>query len=374
MKIAMISGEFPPMPGGVGDFTRILAEQLQAHGHEVRILSRAGTASETVPVSTVDGWGLGSPRQIRAWLRHVNPDIVNLQFQTGAFDMSPFIHFLPRLADVPVVTTFHDLRFPYLFPKAGPLREWIVMRLARRSAGLITTNHEDDLRLNAMPKRRLIPIGSNINRRAVDRQEIPALRARLGASAGGFLLGHFGFVKAIKGIHYLIDALARIRRDGLDMRLVFIGGRSNTVDGGEDERYLRDLDERIRQLGLASAVHWTGFLPDEAVAACLKAVDLMVLPFTDGASYRRGSLIAAIHQGCAILTTEPVVDIGTFIHRHNLWLVPRHSAESIQIALAHLLSHREQLKVLSAGATELSKHFDWDVITNETVALYEASL
>ena len=28
MKIAMISGEYPPMPGGVGDFTRILSEQL----------------------------------------------------------------------------------------------------------------------------------------------------------------------------------------------------------------------------------------------------------------------------------------------------------------------------------------------------------
>ena len=47
------------------------------------------------------------------------------------------------------------------------------------------------------------------------------------------------------------------------------------------------------------------YLPDNEVAACFGAVDLVVLPFTDGASYRRSSLIAAIHCRRAILTTEP---------------------------------------------------------------------
>ena len=45
---------------------------------------------------------------------------MNIQYQTAAYGMSPFIHFLPdALRPIPVVTTFHDLRFPYLFPKAG---------------------------------------------------------------------------------------------------------------------------------------------------------------------------------------------------------------------------------------------------------------
>ena len=312
--------------------------------------------------------------QARAWLRRVNPDIVNLQFQTAAFDMSPWIHFLPGLAGAPVVTTFHDLRFPYLFPKAGPLRDWIVMRLARSSAGVITTNHEDDSRLRALPRRRLIPIGSSIKRHSFDPGERSARRKQLGANEGTFLLGHFGFVKAIKGVHHLIDALASIRRDGQDARLVFIGGRSNTIDSSEDQRYLRDLDERIRRLDLSKAVHWTGFLTDAEVADHFNAVDLMVLPFTDGASYRRSSLIAAIHQGCAILTTEPTIDIDTFIHEQNLWLVERESSEGIQIALARTLSNREQLRTLSAGAVELSKHFDWDVIRDDTLALYESCL
>ncbi len=374
MKIAFFTGEYPPMPGGVGDFTRILAGRLQGLGHEVSILSRAGTASETLPVSTVDGWGLSSLRQIRAWTQRVKPDIVNLQFQTAAFDMSPVIHFLPKALPVPVVTTFHDLRVPYLFPKAGPLRQWIVMQLARSSAGVITTNQEDDLRLNSLPKRRLIPIGSSISRRAISHNDRLACRQNLGATADTFLLGHFGFVKAIKGAHHLIDALARIRGDDVDLRLVFIGGRSNTVDSSKDKRYLQDLDERIRRLNLAEAVSWTGYLPDSQVAACFQAVDLMVLPFEDGASYRRSSLIAAIHQGCAILTTDPALEIEAFARERNLWLVPPCSAEGIQLALAHLMANREQLSALRVGAVDLSNHFDWDLIAQETVAFCQACL
>ncbi len=374
MKIAMISGEFPPMPGGVGDFTRILSEDLRDCGHDISMLSRAGTASASLPLSIVDGWSLRGMRQIRAWLRRVNPDIINLQFQTAAFDMSPWIHFLPGFSRAPVVTTFHDLRFPYLFPKAGPLRDWIVMRLARSSAGVITTNHEDDSRLRALPKRRLIPIGSSINRQSFDPEGRSTRRKQLGANDDTFLLGHFGFVKAIKGVHHLIEALAQLRKDGQEVRLVFIGGRSNTIDSSEDQRYLRDLAERIRRLDLEKAVRWTGFLTEAEVAEHFNAIDLMVLPFTDGASYRRSSLIAAIHQGCAILTTKPTIDIDTFIHKQNLWLVGHQSSESIQIALAHLMSYPEQLRTLSAGAVELSKHFDWNVIRDETLALYESCL
>ena len=40
-------------------------------------------------------------------------------------------------------TTFHDLRPPYLFPKAGPLRDYVTHRLARASDAVIGTNGSD---------------------------------------------------------------------------------------------------------------------------------------------------------------------------------------------------------------------------------------
>ena len=373
MKIAMISGEYAPMPGGLGDFTRLLAEELSAQGHDIMLLSRAGTSSDSLPLSTVNGWGIGGIGELLNWLSRVQPDVINLQFQTAAYDMMPWIHFLPRLAKAPLVTTFHDLRYPYLFPKAGPLRNWIVRRLAQWSTGLIATNHEDFHGLAGM-RRRLIPIGSNIKRRELSPGERKALRDSFGISGGGILLGHFGFIKQIKGVHHLLEALAQLRADGQDIQLVFIGGRSNTIDSGEDAAYLRRLDARIAEADLAGAIHWTGYLPDAEVAGLLGAVDLMVLPFCDGASYRRGSLMAAINQGCAIMTTEPVVAIDSFVHGQNMWLAQRDSSPNIYKGLAHLLPDGQQLAKLRRGAEALRHQFAWDAIARDTADFFQACM
>lgn len=374
MKIGLISGEFPPMPGGVGDFTRILAEHMLKQGHKVHVLSRAGSAHVSLPISTVGGWGAGCLLETRRWARRCGLDLVNLQFQTAAFDMSPFLHFLPDIIGLPLVTTFHDLRHPYLFPKAGRLRDWIVMRLARASQGVIATNREDEDRLRSAAPCQLIPIGSSIKRSKLTALERANYRQRLAANDSCLLLGHFGFVRPIKGVDYLIEALANLRSRGKHVHLVFIGARSNAVDGSADNDYLRELDERIRRLGLEDAVHFTGFLPDEDVSAWLGAVDLVALPFGDGASFRRSSLIAALHQGCAIITTEPAVAEPAFAHGENLWLAPPRSAEGLENAVLQLLSEPEQVTALRQGAGRLSQIFDWERITRDTVDFYRTCL
>ena len=372
MKIGIISGEFPPMPGGVGDFTRGLAEHIRANGHEVHILSRRGSYDANLDVDAVNGWGLGCLPAIRRWVQGLGISIVNLQYQTAAYDMSPYIHFLPGLVGVPLITTFHDLRHPYLFPKAGALRDWIVMRLARSSAGVITTNQEDDLRLRRLPQRRIIPIGSSIPKSICSAGDPATRRGLTRKDDEAFILGHFGFVKGIKGLDYLLEAMARLRADGHDLKLQFIGGRRNTVGSSEDDAYLARLDSRVSYHGLDDVVAWTGYLPKDEVAARFGAVDLMVLPFTDGASYRRSSLIAAIHCGCAILTTEPATPIDCFAHGKNLWLVPPRSSTALEKAILALMRDRAKLDELRKGATALSARFDWDEIARETVAFFQA--
>jgi len=323
----------------------------------------------------VPGWGPGSLPRLRTWAREKALDIVNLQFPTAAYDMSPFVHILPDLLATPLICTFHDLRFPYLFPKAGPLRNWIVIRLARASAGIITTNQEDAALLESLPtRRRLIPIGSSVPHCASSPESRRRIRERVGAAADSFLLGHFGFLNPMKGVDHLLAALARLRAAGHDLRLLFIGARSNAIDKTAQARYQIKVEERIEQLGLADALHWTGFLPKAALADYFQAVDLMVLPFRDGASWRRSSLIAALHQGCAILTTEPAVEIACFQPGRNLWLAQRDSTAALTAALEYLLRERELLGRLRAGAAELSARFDWATIADDTLAFYEAVL
>ena len=374
MRIGLISGEFAPMPGGVGDFTRILAERLQASGHDVHLLTRDGCNSERLPLHTVKGWGLGCVASIRRWAESAELDVVNLQFQTAAFDMSPVVHFLPAALDQPFVTTFHDLRHPYLFPKAGPLRDWIVMQLAESSDGVIATNDEDAALLKQVDSRTVIPIGSNIIASAHHHLSREEWRARLDASESTFLLGHFGFVSSSKGLDHLIAALADLRQKQLDLRLIMIGAEQNPVDIRSDDTYLKRLQARLAELELSARILWTGYLPVDDVSACLQAIDLMTLPYLDGASPRRGSLLAAIEHGCAILTTSPSTNMAGFAHGENMWLAPSHSPDALADAISHLMQHPQLLRQLREGAGSLRQRFDWDVIAAKTVDFFERVL
>ena len=368
MKIGLVSGEYPPMPGGVGAFTRILGERLRAQGHEVAVLSREGSGGD-LPLTTVPGFGLGGVGAMQRFCDGGGFDIINLQYQTAAYDQSATMHFLPSLVDTPLVTTFHDLRHPYLFPKAGGLRDWIVMALAQGSDGVIATNPEDAARLNHLPHSAMIPIGSNIPR-ADDEDEDMDFRSRIGADDSSFVIGHFGFITPIKGIDTLLDAVAALRDDGLDLRLAFIGGRSNAVEGSEDREWLTQIDRRVRELGLAEMTHFTGYMRDAAVARAIASVDLMCLPFRDGASYRRGSLMAAVNQGSAILTTQPAVDHSSFKHGENMWLAPPESSAELADAIRQLHADPEQLQQLRDGAERLREHFDWNVITRRSAEFF----
>jgi hypothetical protein len=40
MRIGFITGEYPPMQGGVGAFTRELAREMVRQGHDVEVLTR----------------------------------------------------------------------------------------------------------------------------------------------------------------------------------------------------------------------------------------------------------------------------------------------------------------------------------------------
>ena len=59
---------------------------------------------------------------------------MHIQYQSAAYGLHPAVNYLPwrlrALQHRPAIgATFHDLRFPYIFPKAGPLRWQAVLAL-----------------------------------------------------------------------------------------------------------------------------------------------------------------------------------------------------------------------------------------------------
>lgn len=370
MRIGLITGEYPPMQGGVGDFCHSLALRLTEAGHTVQVLSgpAARTTDPRIPV-TAARWGVGVFRAVRRWARDERLDLLNLHFQTAAYGMSPWVHFLPgRLRGLPLVTTFHDLRFPYLFPKAGPLRDRVVMHLARSSAAVVATNHEDLLRLSHLPRHVLIPISSSIPPETVPAAEAARWRAQAGAGDNDFLLAHFGFINSSKGLDVLLRATVSLRAQGLPLRLLMIGGRTGSSDPA-NAAYLEEIEQLAAKLGLAQAISWTGFVTPDEVSACLAAADAVALPFRDGASYRRSSLMTAIAHGCAIITTTPRIHIPAFTEQ-NLQLVPPGDDAALALAIRALYTSPDLRAQLRQGAARLSTHFDWARITDQYQGLF----
>lgn len=373
MRIGFVTGEYPPMQGGVGAYSHILAAELARQGQDVFVLSSSEAREDYLAITlsnSIHRWNLGSLRAVGNWARHSRLDLVNLQFQTAAFAMSPWIHFLPdALRQIPVVTTFHDLRYPYLFPKAGPLRLWIVHHLARSSAGVIVTNHEDAQQLGTRPPLALIPIGSNILQPLPGDFDPAVWRAKAGAQPGDFLLAYFGLFNRSKGIDTLLASLAQLRAAGTPVRLVMIGGGAGSSDP-TNAAFIAEMTGMIERHNLAPFIDQTGYLDESAVGAYLAASDAVVLPFVDGASYRRGSLMAAIHYGCTIITTTPQVAVPAFRDGENMLLVPPGDSAALVQAINRLREATAVRDQLRRGAAGLANAFRWDTIARDTITFF----
>jgi glycosyltransferase involved in cell wall biosynthesis len=373
MRIGLVTGEYPPMEGGVGAHCRELARELSDMGHAVFVYSDPRAAEKDNRISmkhALHGWRFRTLLDIRRWAKNNQLDVVNLHFQTAAYRMSPFIHWLPEAVQPPVVTTFHDLRFPYLFPKAGPLRDWIVMRLARASEGVISTNHEDFERIKHLRHAALIPIGSSVRGELPPDFDRMAARARYGASGGDFVIAHFGFINHTKGIETLLAAARSLVNSDIPVKIWLIGGRTGSSDP-TNAVYAGEVERKAAALGISDHIVWTGFLDDVDAAAAFAACDVVALLYSDGTSYRRSSLMAAIRHGCAIVTTQPAVDIPAFRDGVNMRIVPTGDPEVTTSVFRELHSDAGQLERLKAGARVLANEFAWDGIAQANLDFFE---
>jgi len=387
MRIGLITGEYPPDQGGVGDFTSRLAKSLVDLKHEVHVIasasrtpdreaqdSRVPSQGDRVSVHRViQGWRIGCWGSILDLADGLSLDILNVQYQAAAYGMRPGINLVPRRRQCPVAVTFHDLKVPYLFPKAGPLRWWIVRALAQRADGVIVTNRVDELRLSDSQPRianlARIPIGSNIPSVLARDYDRDAERARWGVAPGDVLLGYFGFLNESKGGEELINALALLAEQGLPAHLLKIGGRVGSSDP-TNRAYADRVDGLIAALGLDERVHWTGYVPPERVSASLRATDVCVLPYRDGVSFRRGTLLACLAHGMAIVTTRPAAPIPGVEHERNMLLVEPRNPPALAQAVARIADDPTLRARLEEGAKSLASEFTWEHIARLTAAFF----
>jgi glycosyltransferase involved in cell wall biosynthesis len=352
-KVLFVSGEYPPSPGGVGDYTANLRLALAAMGARSTVLTSHGAAGEDV--RSLRRWNWASIGRVLQTARREQVDLVHIQYQAGAFGMHPALNLLPSLVSrrLPVVTTFHDLRVPYLFPKAGPLRKSAIVRMARGSDVVIVTNPADARALsNERVAVEQIPIGPNLPPPGPVGEPVRDTVA------------FFGFPARSKGITELLHALGAMPTPRPTLLLVGAEGEPGPAN---DILAATEIDEFAAEAGVV--VQRTGFLPPQEASSALSRAGAIVLPFQAGASLRSGSLLAALQSGRPVVTTAPrhPSDLGRLASMRQLKLVPAGDPEELVSAISRAL-------VWTGLPAPLPPAFRWQAIATAHNALYQRLL
>ncbi|HSU15217.1 glycosyltransferase family 4 protein [Longimicrobium sp.] len=306
----LVTGEYPPASGGVGEYTHALAHALAGEGCRVHVWAPAEPSAERrveVHPAAFDGEGL---RRMSAEMEAFPaPRTLLLQYAPQAFGRrgmnAAFCRWALRRAEAgdDVRVMFHEpyVQFGIRRPQRNVLaaaNRWMAMLLLRaaRAAYMSTPAWERLLRPWA-PRRlgpmRWLPIPSTVPR-VDDPEGVAVLRARLGANRPGrHVVGHFGTYGGM--IAPLLEpALLAILAPPSTSVALLLG------DGGPA------FAQRLiaADPALADRVVAPGRLPHDRLSVHLQACDLAIQPYPDGASARRTTVMAMLSHGVPVVTTQ----------------------------------------------------------------------
>jgi glycosyltransferase involved in cell wall biosynthesis len=115
----------------------------------------------------------------------------------------------------------------------------------------------------------------------------------------------------------------------------------------------------------ASRFRTLGYLPEEAASRALSAVDVLALPFIDGISERRGSIMAGLCHGVAVASTIGHCTGVELAKADWVSLSRVDDREGFMSSVADLLSDPDRRRRLgAAGQAHYVRHFDWPVIVD----------
>jgi glycosyltransferase involved in cell wall biosynthesis len=367
MRIAVICPDYPPSAreGGISHFVQILAGHLTRLGEQVTVLTdgsyRGDGKDGAVEVITLAGsWDSRTTRDIVRLVKNEAIDIVNLQYTPTMYSTSFKLSWRRVATEAPSVISFHTLW------GGSKVNYLAALCLLTTRSSIVATNSELvyllDKRLPFF-KRKIctIPIGSNISPSGRP-NDSDTLRKKFALTVNVPIVSYFGMCYPGKGMDtLLLTAKILASRDDFDFRLALIGGGGSDVD-----QYLSEMRKLSDSHGVSDRVIWTGKISAAEVSTLLSMTDVVLLPYEEGVSDRRGSLMAALAHGRAVVTSPPRIRFAHFRNRENMVWPMQYKPEAFAGEVLSVLRD-DALKIrLEEGALRLSKCYRWTDIAERT--------
>jgi glycosyltransferase involved in cell wall biosynthesis len=366
MLIAFDGTTLTPGRTGVGYYTEHLLQHLAREvvntGDEIVVVSNKpiDTQSPLPPhVRVHDGHrfpiriGWMQMRAARA-LEALRPDVAH--FTNGM---------IPIGSPVATVVTVHDMSLR-LYPNCHPVRRLVLNRplmhvAIRRASSIVTVSNStrrDLLRLHGVAADRVSVVpeaASPVFRPINDRARLEDIRARYGLPQS-FVL-YVGTIEPRKNLLRLMSAFAAARKAGIRQHLVCVGpyGWSS-----------RDLAGRIEQLGIRSAVHFTGYVPFEHLPAIYNLGDFFAFP-----SLYEGfglPVVEAMASGIAVLTSS-TSSLGEVAGDAAVTIDPT-DTDAIADAIVRLATDIDWRRDLADRGLRRARDFSWAQSARDVLAVY----
>lgn len=332
IKIVFVTGSYPPQFCGVGDYT-------------FKLLSCLNKKEEfSFDLFYKSEWSLKYFLKYFKELLFKKADFYHFQYPTEGYGYSLLplflIFLLPRKN---TVITIHELSSRNL------LAYIYTLLLVFFSKTVIVSNelekkHASRFLFNSN-KIKVIPIASNINasdfskNKFVDRE---------------IDLAYFGHIRPLKGIEDFIETVSFLPKN---REVALIGQSLKNYELFFDE--IKEKSEKLKIKVIANK-------EANEVADILSNVKIVYLPFPDGVSNRRGTLLASIQNGCLVVSTESEYGKFNIFFGEYCYLV-KSNTEAVLI-IEKLLNGAYVVK----DTDKIKDIFSWDNVTNEHVNIYNS--
>lgn len=303
MNISMLSGGFPPDFDAIGHYSWQLGTQLIKTGNSISILT-----SQTRPRTgdtDMEVLGVFNPREqttlarLSTALRSLAspPEWLIVQYNPFSFGPRGYcpqlitsLQVAKRETGIRIAIMFHETHVPCWPLKFAAMLSWqypIFSRLCH-TADIAFVSTERWLpqvrKANPHLSCHHLPVGANISLCEISKDEA---RRKLSIDQNALVMGIFGQAHVSRPMDWIASAVHAVRSKHPASQVLYVGPDGalfRSACGGEF------ID--------------AGVQPQESLGLYLRAMDFLLSPFADGASTRRGSLMAALQHDVPSATTQ----------------------------------------------------------------------
>ena len=365
VSVAILS-TYPPTQCGLATFSAALTKGLLACGitelgiisvgDDERLIHDRHVVGQLIPNDAL------SVSRVSQMLNRF--DVVIVQHEYGIYggeDGDELLEVMKRVRS-PMLTTLHTVPL-----QPTPHQKHVLEQVVSLSTCAVT--------MTAIARQRLlavydvqesnvvtIPHGATIPKPVAPRQEsLPQILT-------------WGLLGPGKGIEWVIDALALLRDDDIELRYTVAGQTHPKVQATQGEEYRRRLQRLVRDRGLDDLVTFDSeYRSLDSLLTLVADSTCVVLPYESIDQITSGVLVDAIAAGRPVVATAFPHAVELLSGGAGL-LVPPRNSEALSRALRKIATDRDAVRSMAARAAALAPMHNWVTVADSYRKLGESLL